>query len=315
MQPAVRSSPGVESQVLLAPAKLNLSLRVLGRRPDGYHEIETLMSTVSLADRLTVRTGAGRGVRLRVRAAGGVSAGDIPADDRNLVVRAIDALAAAAGIEPAVEVDLDKRIPAGAGLGGGSSDAAAAIRAAARLWGLDWPVARLAEIGAAIGSDIPWFFAGGPAIACGRGERVEPVAPLPALAAVVVWPGVALATAAVYRGWAEGESGGGPPGGSRALAAALSAGRWQEVWPLLVNDLEAPARRLCDRIDAALHALARAGAVRPRLTGSGSACFALCRTLAEARGIAARLSACLPAGSERGFSLVRAVRLPATGGG
>lgn len=291
-----------------AAAKLNLSLAILGRRDDGYHEIETLMTAVSLADTIVVRPAALPGVRLQVREGGSGTADAVPADGSNLVVRAINALATAAGVEPALEVDLEKCTPAGAGLGGGSSDAAAAIRAVARLWGLDWPIGRLAAVGATIGSDVPWFFPGSPAIASGRGERIEPVPALPALAAVIVWPGVPLSTAAVYRGW--GAVGGADvrPGDARRLAEALAAERWRDVWPLVNNDLEPAARRLCPEIDAALEALARAGAVRPRLTGSGSACFALARTWAEARGIAARLAIRQPAAGTARRPLVRAVR-------
>ncbi len=298
-----------------APAKLNLSLAILGRRDDGYHEIETLMTAVSLADTLVVRPAALPGVRLRISEGGSGTANAVPADGSNLVVRAITALATAAGVEPALEVDLEKCTPAGAGLGGGSSDAAAAIRATARIWGLDWPTGRLAAVGATIGSDVPWFFPGRPAIASGRGERIEPVPALPALAAVIVWPGVPLSTAAVYRGW--GTVGGADvrPGDARRLAQALAADRWQDVWPLVNNDLEPAARQLCPEIDAALEDLARAGAVRPRLTGSGSACFALARTWAEARGIAARLAVQRPADGSARRPLVRAVRfLPDAGG-
>lgn len=291
-----------------APAKLNLSLAILGRRDDGYHEIETLMTAVSLADTLVVRPAAMPGVRLRVRDGGSGTADAVPADESNLVVRAIRALATEAGIEPALEIDLEKTTPAGAGLGGGSSDAAAAIRAVARIWGLDWTMARLAAVGATIGSDVPWFFPGSPAIASGRGERIEPVPALPALAAVIVWPGVPLSTAAVYRGW--GAVGGADvrPGDARRLALALAAERWQDVWPLVQNDLEPAARRLCPEIDAALEALSRAGAVRPRLTGSGSACFALARTWAEARGIAARIAGRRPDDGTTRRPFVRAVR-------
>jgi len=131
-----------------APAKLNLSLAVLERRADGFHEIESLMAPVDLADSLTVTVGGPPGIRLRVRFAGplatprgGVLARDVPTDATNLVVRAAAELAAAAGIEPALDIDLVKRIPSGAGLGGGSSDAAATLSAAAAAWGLGWSAA------------------------------------------------------------------------------------------------------------------------------------------------------------------------------
>ena len=300
------------SLTLQAPAKLNLSLAILGRRDDGYHEIESLMVAVSLFDTLTVRSVETPGTRLRVHEHrhGGGSTGEVPADDRNLAIRGLQALAAAAGVEPALEIDLVKRIPAGAGLGGGSSDAAAAIRAAARLWGLAWPIERLAEVGATVGSDVPWFLPGRPAVASGRGEHVERVAGFPQLAAVVVWPGVTLSTAAVYRAWGASVPHDRPgTGDAHRLAAALAAGRWQDVWPLVRNDLEAPARHVCPEVDTVLAALARAGARCPRLTGSGSACFALTRTFQEARTIAARLAAQRTADGGTRWPAVHAVHL------
>ncbi|NBX29826.1 hypothetical protein EBR04_05150, partial [bacterium] len=134
-----------ESLTVQAPAKLNLSLAVLARRPDGYHEIESLMVPVSLHDSLVVRAAAAPGISLRVRSAGALAtaegsvlAGDVPTDGRNLVVRAAEALAAEAGVTHGLDIDLVKEIPAGSGLGGGSSDAAAVLMAAARVWGLDW---------------------------------------------------------------------------------------------------------------------------------------------------------------------------------
>jgi len=284
-----------ESLTVRAAAKLNLSLAVLARRPDGYHEIESLMVPVSLHDTLVVRATDNPGITLRVRsagtlatAAGRVLAGDVPTDGRNLVVRAAEALAAEAGIAQGLEIDLVKEIPAGSGLGGGSSDAAATLMAAARVWGLDWTPERLAALGARIGSDIPWFFAGGSAIASGRGEVLDPVTDIPPLPAVIVRPAAGLSTAAVY-----GQCTPDPArrGDAARLASALARGDGRTAATLMHNALEAPARKLCPDVDRLLDALARAGAAAPRLTGSGSACFALARTATEARGIAARLEA------------------------
>jgi 4-diphosphocytidyl-2-C-methyl-D-erythritol kinase len=292
-----------EAATLPAAAKLNLSLAVLGRRPDGFHEIESLMVPVDLADTLELRAGGPPGVRLAVRfggllatARGRSLARDVPVDQSNLVVRAVMALGEAAGIEPALDINLVKRIPSGAGLGGGSSDAAAAITAAATIWGLDWPPARLAEIAAAIGSDVPWFFTGVPALVLGRGERVAAVPSLPPLFAVIACPAAGLSTAAVYQACrSEPER----AGEAERLAAILAAGDLPAALPLLHNSLEAPARSLCGDIDRLLGDLEAAGGLCPRLTGSGSACFALCRTQAEARAIAARLAALEDAGRPR----------------
>ena len=277
-----------------APAKLNLSLAVLERRPDGFHSIESLMVGVSLADSLDIRRSATPGIRLAVRFAGGLAAAraatlgrDVPTDERNLVVRAVAAVAAEAGIEPALEIDLVKQIPSGAGLGGGSSDAAAAISGVARFWNLDWPTERLAAIGSRLGSDIPWFFAGGPATVSGRGEEVRQVEGIPPLPAVIVKPAVSLSTAAVYQACRPDPV---RRGDAERLADALRRGLRAAI-PLMHNALEPPARGLAPEVDRLLGDLRRAGALHPLLTGSGSACFAITRTVVEARHLAARMEA------------------------
>ncbi len=290
-----------------APAKLNLSLAVLGRRADGYHEIESLMVGTTLHDTVAVglaeQDGAeGAGVDgaggeppvvLRVRFAGRLATEsgaalrrDVPADRSNLVVRAVRALAAAAGESRGLEIELVKRIPSGAGLGGGSSDAATAIRAAAEAWGIDWPDERLAEIGGSLGSDVPWFFAAGPAVASGRGERIEPVSGIPAMSAVIACPASGLSTPLVYRHCTPDPS---RRGEATRLAALLAEGRLRAAREAMHNDLEAPARRLLGDLDRLLESMRRAGATRPMLTGSGSACFAVIETAALARRIASRL--------------------------
>jgi 4-diphosphocytidyl-2-C-methyl-D-erythritol kinase len=278
---------------LRAPAKLNLSLAVLARRADGFHEIESLMVPVSLADTLHVRRRAEPGVGLTVALgpalAGGSAAAlarDIPTDGRNLVVRAAEALARDAGIATGLEIALEKHVPAQAGLGGGSSDAAATIMAASRLWNLDWPLERLAAIGGTIGSDVPWFFAGGPAIASGRGEHIEPVAGLPDLFAVIACPTVGLSTAAVYARCVPDPA---RRGDALRLAEALRTKDLSAAESFMTNALEPPARSLSPEIDRVLEALADSGGFAPRLTGSGSACFALAPTKGEAESVAASL--------------------------
>lgn len=276
-----------------APAKLNLSLAVLDRRPDGYHEIESLMVPVTLHDTLHVTPTAEPGISLRVRWGGRLArvdpacAGDVPDGPGNLVVRAAEALAREAGVEHGLEIDLLKQIPSGAGLGGGSSDAAAVLQAAADAWQIDWPVERLAAIGATLGSDIPWFFAGGPAVVMGRGEEVRQVEGIPPLPAVIVKPAVSLSTAAVYR---ECKPDAARRGDAERLADALRRGLRAAI-PLMHNALELPARGLAADVDRLLNDLRRAGGLHPMLTGSGSACFAITRTAVEARNLAARMEA------------------------
>jgi len=281
--------------VIRAPAKLNLSLAVLDRRPDGFHEIESLMVPVTLHDTVRARPRADGAIALSMRYGGRLTepdgaslARDVPVDDSNLVVRAARALRDAAGTPLGLDIELVKEIPAGAGLGGGSSDAAAVLLAAARLWRLDWPRERLAALAAGIGSDVPWFFAAGPAVARGRGEVIEPVAGIPPLSAVIACPAAGLSTAAVYAACTPDAARRGEAG---RLAAALAAGGLADAAALMHNALEAPARRLCPDVDRLLAALARAGARAPRLTGSGSACFALADSAAAARTIASRLAA------------------------
>jgi len=299
-----------------APAKLNLSLAVLARRPDGYHDIESLMVGVTLGDTLAIRARDERGVKLTVHygpvLAGTPLARDVPVGQENLAVRAAETLADAAGVDRGLEITLVKRVPAGAGLGGGSSDAAAVLRGAAAAWGLDWSRERLAAIGATIGSDVPFFLGDGPAIARGRGERLEPVAGIPPLPAVIACPGTGLSTAAVYGACTPVAS---HRGAAARLADALVSGGLRGALPLLVNSLEEPARRLCPDVDRLLAALAHAGAVGPRLTGSGSACFALARTAPEARGIAARLAAARGPDGRRLWPGVFTVRLTTDMGG
>ena len=290
-----------EPVVARAPAKLNLSLEVLARRADGFHEIESLMVPVTLADTGRVQASSVPGIRLRVRfggrlatAAGSPLAHDVPTDASNLVVRAAQALAVEAGLAaspaslcaPGLDIELVKRIPSGSGLGGGSSDAAAVLKAATQAWGLDIPKDRLAEIGGRLGSDVPVFFSGAAAIAGGRGERIEPVAGMPPLHAVIARPVAGLSTAAVYGRCTPDAS---RRGTAQRLAAALVAGRFRESLSLMHNSLEEPARSMCADVARLLEDFSRAGAVHPMLTGSGSACFALMRSAMESRRVAARL--------------------------
>lgn len=280
---------------LQAPAKLNLTLAVLAKRTDGFHEIESLMVPVTLHDTLTIRLGSGSDIRLAVRFGGRLLRPeaaplrrDVPTGDSNLVVRAARLLAAEVGEPRGLEIDLVKEIPSGAGLGGGSSDAAAALRGAAAAWGIDWPRSRLATLAARLGSDVPFFLEGGPAIASGRGERLVPIGGMPTLHAVVACPATGLSTAAVY---AQCSPDGSQRGAAERVAAAFAAGDLRTAFAHMHNTLEPPARSLSSDVGRLLEAMTAAGGVRPMLTGSGSACFAMIRSEPEARALAARLEA------------------------
>ena len=282
---------------ILAPAKINLFLEVLARRPDGFHEIETLMAAVTVFDTLTF-TGApnpaivfrcrwAHGIVAATRPTGESSLGEIPTDSRNLVVRAVELVRERAGHSSGATIELVKRIPAAAGLGGASSDAAAALVAANIGWQLHWPLDRLLELAAELGSDVPFFLTAGYAVCRGRGERIEPRA-LPRLHLAIVRPPAGLSTPAVYARCTPSRE----PCGVATVAAALVKGNAITAeangWK---NDLQPAARSLSPWIDKSLAALDEAGAVKWQMSGSGSSCFGLCRSARHARRVASRLRA------------------------
>ena len=285
----------VDELVLHAPAKLNLSLAVLDRRQDGFHEIESLMVPVSVSDQLHVRRAPAGVFSLEVTFAGKLGcdlgqslARDVPDDGRNLVLRAARLLAERTNCDAGLTIRLNKHIPSGAGLGGGSSDAAATFLAAAKLWNLDWSLDRLATLSAELGSDIPWFFAGMAGVVGGRGEQVVPVEGIPAYDVVVACPSEGLSTAHVYAACK-------PEAHRRdeasSLATVLQSDLLRQARPLMHNSLQQPAQQLAPAVDQLLSDMAAADAFHPILTGSGSACFSLCRTTHEAKQLATSLEA------------------------
>jgi 4-diphosphocytidyl-2-C-methyl-D-erythritol kinase len=174
---------------LSAAAKVNLTLEVLGRRGDGYHEVRTVMQTIDLADRVALEECDA--IELTTKAPG------VPTDSTNLAMKAALALRDAARIEHGVRIALDKRIPVAGGLGGGSTDAAAVLLGLNRLWRLRWPLARLEEIAVTLGMDVPFFLRGGAALGTGRGECLKPLQTV-GLSLVLVSPGIAVSTAETY---------------------------------------------------------------------------------------------------------------------
>lgn len=177
---------------IAAPGKINLVLEVLRRRPDGYHAVRTIMHSLELADTLTI-TGGDRGVRVTCDHPG------VPENEGNLVHRAARLLAETAGIEPAVHIHIAKRVPVAAGMGGGSSDAAAALRGLSRFWNLRPDSRKLASLAARLGSDVAFFLRGGCALGTGRGERIYPWQAVPGMWVAIVNPGVPVSTAEVYK--------------------------------------------------------------------------------------------------------------------
>jgi 4-diphosphocytidyl-2-C-methyl-D-erythritol kinase len=262
-----------------APAKLNLFLHVVGRRADGYHLLQSLFVLIDWCDTLHFeRRSDGRLTRRDLGAA-------LPADD--LCLRAARALQSASGTTWGADIIIDKQVPAGAGMGGGSSDAASTLLALNRLWGLDWPLPRLLALGLTLGADVPFFLRGKNAFVEGIGEVLTPL-PLPHQWLAVVKPAASLETRAIFDS----------PLLVRNTEAVILAGFLADVGIKGIlqgfgrNDLQPPAESRCDEVAQAAQLLeARFG--NSRMTGSGSAVFARAGT--EARP-AATMPPELPAG-------------------
>ena len=251
---------------LPAFAKINLRLRVLGRRDDGYHEIETAFQTITLHDRLTFEPLDGGRVELSCDSA------EVPADESNLVHRAALALRGRYGVRAGARVTLEKRIPAQAGLGGGSADAAVALLGLARLWRLAPGPAELAELGARLGADVPFFLTGGTALGTGTGTTITALEDAPARHLVVVTPGVKVSTAEAY------EALNAPAltkveGAANLSVSRAGSGISGSTCEALRNDFEAVVFQLHPEIGRAREALLGAGARGALLSGSGSSVF------------------------------------------
>ena len=265
-----------------APAKLNLYLHVVGRRPDGYHLLDSLVAFASVGDRIAVAPADPPSFSIS-----GPQAGEIPADRSNLAWQAAEALAVAAGRRPTVAVELAKHLPVAAGVGGGSADAAAVLRALTRLWDLPAGAPWLAELAARLGADVPVCLAGRPCFVGGIGERLDPAPSLTGTPLVLVNPRTPLATPAVFKaregGFSSADRFVERPAGPAALADLLAVRR---------NDLTDPARRLCPVIDTVLAALRETdGCLLARMSGSGATCFGLYERSGEAQAAAAALLA------------------------
>lgn len=277
--PGLTPGRGGRRLVLRAAAKVNLALEILGRRADGYHDLVTVLAAVDLADRLIIEDDPA--VELRTTAAG------VPADERNLALRAVRALAAAAGVERGARITLDKRIPVAAGLGGGSADAAAVLVGLNRLWRLRWPARRLAEVAAGLGADVPFFLGPGPALATGRGDRLQRLA-AGSLALVLVNPGFEVSTAEAYAAVTPADYTDGRRG--REAARALARRQWSALAACLYNGLEAPVAARHPEIARIKAALLAAGAQGAAMSGSGPTVFGVARSWDQARQLRARLT-------------------------
>lgn len=277
-----------------APAKLNLYLDVLGSRADGFHELETLLVSVRIYDQLRWEESSIPTAKplLRIRnflERSSISIPPLASGADNLVCRATERLAQAAGMEPHGTFELTKRIPMQAGLGGGSSDAAAALLLANAAWGIGYSRRRLAKLAAEVGSDVPFFLNYGAAICRGRGEIVEAVSALPRMHFVVVKPPASLSTAEVFSRWKQ-QPDAAATSGLGSLVALLRSGALAQAGRWMVNQLEAAAAAISPWIDRLRYELAGQNFCGQLMTGSGSACFGLARSATQARRVARLLS-------------------------
>mgnify|MGYP004487069273 FL=1 len=313
---------------VLARAKINWSLNILGVRPNGYHELDMLMQQISLSDELVFEPADTLSLTV----------GGAPGDENDLVLKAARALAELArqrGMETSgARICLTKRIPSRAGLGGGSADCAETLKTLNRLWNLNFPMETLLELGAKLGADVPFCLTGGLARVSGVGERIEPLRNPPHCALVLITPGGGLSTPEVFRAYDEmvkqGEDFGGkhaenavkyspenPTSGScmaghspetpvrgncavtehspLRLAEALLAGDYALAERLSFNALEAPAIRLLPEIGKWINRFRELGARYVRMTGSGSTVFGVFDSLETARAIASQIPGAIAA--------------------
>ena len=255
-----------------SPCKVNLILNILGRRADGYHELETIMQPVRLCDVLTLARSE-TGIELTCNDA------SLPVDGRNLVHRAAAAFLAATGIPGGVKIHLEKKIPLAAGLGGGSGNAATTLLGLNELFGHPLDPPKLDELAAGLGSDINFFLQDKPALATGRGEKVQSLADFPALAGkafFLIHPGFGISTPWAYQNLARfPEALNGRPGRARHLVAALQTPDWPAIRAEMYNSLEAPALDKYPVLEVFQKFLREYGALATLMSGSGSTTFAI----------------------------------------
>lgn len=258
----------LENFVLPAFAKINWMLTVLGRRPDGYHEIQTVLQTISLHDRLTFSSSSDSGISF--------SCDDpsLPSDRSNLVSRAAHALKTRAGSAPGARIHLAKRIPVGSGLGGGSSDAAVTLLGLSRLWNLELASSEMMETAANLGADVPFFLCGGTALGLGTGTEISRQADAPNQSLLVLMPNAKVSTKAAY------DSLNAPALTTNTSDTILSSSRESAGFDLsypyeLQNDFASTVFRCEPEIEKAHAALLAAGAQHAMLSGSGASVFGI----------------------------------------
>lgn len=248
-----------------APAKINLTLDVLQKRPDGYHEVEMIMTTVDLADRIWLKP-LDSGILIRS------SERFVPNDKRNLAWQAADILRKKFSIQSGVEITLDKHIPVAAGLAGGSSDAAATLRGLNRLWNLGLTLGELAELGASIGSDIPFCVYGGTALAQGRGEKIRHLQVPPNCWVILAKPPISVSTADIYGGLDIASI---QHPNTASMIEALNTSDYEGMCKVLGNALEPVTMRLHPEVSVLKEQMLKFGADAVLMSGSGPTVFGI----------------------------------------
>jgi 4-diphosphocytidyl-2-C-methyl-D-erythritol kinase len=267
-------------------AKVNLFLRVLGRRADGYHEVETILQVIKVSDEIDVSLTNSGTVEVDMAWVDG-GMGRLPDPDANLISIAANRLIESGATNPGVKLTVRKRIPIAAGLGGGSGNAAGALVVLSELWGLDLERDRLKEIAALVGSDVPYCIDGGTALATARGEKLTPLPSPETMWFVLGITDEPVLTGDVYDAWDTLPS---PEEVSSALMTlALGAGDVEEVASLLHNDLEPAVFQLKPELEKKKSILIEAGALGACVSGSGPTLYGLTRSEEEARALAAKV--------------------------
>ena len=265
-----------------SPCKVNLLLNILGKRPDGFHELETVMQPVNFCDELVFARG-GSGIQLSC------SDKNLPVDSRNLVFRAAANFLTAAKITDGVKIHLEKKIPLAAGLGGGSGNAATTLHALNELFGQSLAPEKLHEIASALGSDIPFFLQNKPALATGRGEKIQPLENFPALvrkAFLLIHPGFGIATPWAYQNLARFPAAlNGEKGRAKKLISLLQTTDLKTAAAEFYNSLEAPALEKFPILALFQEFLRANGALAALMSGSGSTTFAICENISTAESL------------------------------
>lgn len=260
-----------------AKAKINLSLDILHKRPDGYHEVEMIMQTIDLSDQLTLTARDDEKITVQT------NSGYLPLDSRNIAYKAAEALRRKYNIQQGVSIKIDKKIPVAAGLAGGSSNAAATLRALNRLWGLNLSLEDLALVGAEIGSDVPFCIYGGTALATGRGEIIRQIDPLPTMLVILVKPPIGVSTSLIYEKFNIDKVELRPD--TQGLLKAIKDQDRYTIYAGLANVLESVTLDLYPVVRTIKEDLIKAGTNAVLMSGSGPTVYGLVHKEKRARNI------------------------------